>query len=268
PAGEKRWHPRYGTCCPNSLGYRDFVTAQIDEFFPAYPVNSVFYDMTFWPELCVCENCVARCKQDIGMEPLRTPDWNNPDWMRFQRWRESCILEFAKLVTDTTKRLRPDMTVTHQFSTVLYEWGNAVLFDLADHCDYLSGDFYGDPIQQSIACKAYYAISREHDFEFMTTGNVSLFDHVTLKSKPRLQAQASLALAHRAPFVFIDTINPDGTQNRAAYELIGGIFEETEKYEPYLGGEMRADVGVYFSQESKFNPDTQSSEMPHFQALR
>ncbi|NIM05036.1 MAG: hypothetical protein GTO55_03540, partial [Armatimonadetes bacterium] len=20
PAGEKRWHPRYGTCCPNSLG--------------------------------------------------------------------------------------------------------------------------------------------------------------------------------------------------------------------------------------------------------
>jgi hypothetical protein len=268
PAGPRRWHPRYGTCCPNSAAYQDFVTAQIEEFFSAYPVNSVFYDMTFWPELCVCPNCINRCLQDIGIKPLTEPDWANPDWLKFQRWRESCILNFAKLATDTTRRVRPEVTVTHQFSTVLYDWGNGVPFGLADYCDYLSGDFYGDAAQQSVACKAYYAISKEHSFEFMTTANVSLFDHVTLKSRARLKAQASLALAHSAPFVLIDAINPDGTQNRATYDLIGSVFEEMEKYEPFLGGEMRADVGVYFSQESKFNPGGDSSEMPHFQAVR
>ena len=269
PAGERRWPPRYGTCCPNSPGYRDFVVAQIEEFFSAYPVKSVFFDMTFWPELCVCPNCVRRCQEEIGMEPPKEPDWKSLEWMRFQRWREGCLLDFARLVTETTKRVRPDVTVTHQFSTVLYDWGNAVPFGLADYCDYLSGDFYGDSIQQSIACKAYYAISKEHSFEFMTTANVSLFDHVTLKSKERLQAQAAMALAHAAPFVFIDAINPDGTQNEAVYDLIGRVFAETEKYEPFLGGELRADVGVYFSQECKFHPNnSEPGEMPHLRALR
>ena len=269
PAGKKRWPARYGLVCPNDAEYRQFVIAQINEIFSAYPFSGVFYDMTFWPDLCVCPDCKERALKEIGMEPMTEPQWNNPDWLRFQRWREACILDFAKLVTDTTKQVNPKVTVTHQFSTVLYDWGNGVSFNLADYCDYLSGDFYGDPLQQTIACKAYFSIAKNHSFEFMTTGNVSLWDHVTLKPKARLESAAALALAHSTPFVFIDAINPDGTQNRETYELLGEVFGEIEKYEKFLGGELRADVGVYFSQDSKFSPgDEVGEELPHFQAVR
>jgi uncharacterized lipoprotein YddW (UPF0748 family) len=42
---------RYGVCCPNSPGYRKFVSSQIEELCTNYDFEGVFFDMTFWPTI-------------------------------------------------------------------------------------------------------------------------------------------------------------------------------------------------------------------------
>jgi hypothetical protein len=267
---------RYGTCCPNSP-YRDFALAQTKEVCGGYDPESIFFDMTFWPGgVCYCPHCIRRYREETGEEPPRTVDWCDPAWVRFQRAREAWMDEFGRVITDQVRKVNPRMTVTHQFSTVLIAWGMGVPFSLADHCDYLSGDFYGEAIQQSIVCKVFFSLSRQRPFEFHTSRCLDLTDHVTTKSAARLETQALLAPAHSSAFMFIDAIDPAGTLNPGTYARIRSIFDKMAPYEPELGGDLAADVAVYFSEESKFDPADNgkpvaevnaSGNMPHWNAL-
>ena len=265
---------RYGRCCPNSPGYREFALAQIEELFSSYECDGVFFDMTFWLHVCCCHNCVSRYREETGGDPPRAVDWSSPEWIAFQRWREGCIDEFARITTAKVRQVRPQMTVTHQFATILNGWKLGVPFSLSDHCDYLSGDFYGPATQQSIVCKAFESLSKKHPFEFHTSRCMDLWDHVTLKSPQRMQTQAFLAPAHSSAFMFIDAIDPVGTLHEPVYDIIKPVFAEMAPYEPFAGGRICADVGLYFSEESKFDPDDDSADpaeseaMPHWPALQ
>ena len=271
------WTVRYGTCCPNSR-YREFALAQTEEICSKYDCEGIFFDMTFWPGVCYCPYCIARYRREEGKEPPRVVDWQNPEWVRFQRVRERWLDEFAGVITKKVRSGNPKMTSTHQFSTVLGDWRFGVPFSMAEHCDYLSGDFYGEAIQQSIACKIFFSLSTKRPFEFHTSRCLDLTDHVTMKSPERLHAQAFVAPAHSSAFMFIDAINPDGTLNKGIYAQTRSIFEKMSPYESELGGKLCADVAVYFSQESKFDPKDNGThitqlkpytmcQMPHWDAV-
>jgi hypothetical protein len=266
---------RYGTCCPNSP-YRQFTLDQTAEVC-RYDCDSIFFDMTFWPKgVCTCPHCTARYRKETGKEIPQIVDWQNPEWTRFQRRREQWMDEYARVMTEQVRNVNPKMTVTHQFSTVLHGWAFGVPFSFADRCDYLSGDFYGETIQQSIVCKAFFSLALQRPFEFHTSRCLDLHDHVTTKSQERLETQAFLAPAHSSAFMFIDAIDPVGTLNSGTYSRIRCVFDKLATYEPELGGDLCADVAVYFSQESKFNPIdngkkiTEVSDvtpMPHWEAI-
>jgi len=265
---------RYGTCCPNSP-YRDFALAQTREVC-GYDCDSIFFDMTFWPTVCYCSYCVAKFRKETGLEPPRVVDWRDPVWVTFQRARERWITEFAEVTTVEVRKTNPKMTVTHQFSTVLHDWRQAVPFDLVDHCDYLSGDFYGESIQQSIVCKVFFNLSKHRPFEFHTSRCLDLTDHVSTKTPERLMTQAFLAPAHSSAFMFIDAIDPVGTLNPGTYSVIRSVCDKMAPYESELGGELVADVAVYFSSESKFDPadngkpvgdENLTVKVPHWEAV-
>ena len=268
---------RYGTCCPNSP-YRDFALAQTEEICSQYDCEGIFFDMTFWPGVCYCQHCIARYRKEEGIEPPYIIDWNNPDWMRFQHARERWMKEFADVITGRVKSINPTMTVTHQFSSILADWRWGVSFDRADDCDYLSGDFYGGSTQQSIVCKAFYSLSKNRPFEFHTSRCLDLHDHVTMKSLERMENQAFMAQAHGSAFQFIDAVDPDGQLNDSTYKRIRCVFDKMSPYEQELGGELVADVGVYFSDRSRFNPedngkyvtdiDSGRLKMPHWDAVQ
>jgi hypothetical protein len=245
-------HNRYGVCCPNSP-YRDFAVAQTEELCGLYPFDGIFFDMLFWPHVCYCDYCRKRFRAEAGAALPEVVDWNDPTWMAFQRARERWMAELAGLLTAAVRRTRPSMTVTHQMSPVLHGWGLAMPYYLTEHCDYCSGDFYGPAIQQSLVCKIFEAISTRKPFEFHTSRCVHLWDHVTMKTPVRMATQAALAPAHASAFMFIDAIDPEGTLNRGVYERIGAIFADMAPYEPYLGGDMCADVAIYVSPESRFD---------------
>lgn len=242
---------RYGTCCPNSP-YRDFAVAQTEELCRRYVFDGIFFDMLFWPYACFCRHCRKRFREEEGARLPKVIDWNNPVWMAFQRARERWMKELAGLLTAAVRRVRPAMTATHQLSPVLHDWRTAMPYDLTDECAYASGDFYGPPAHQSLACKIFAALSAQKPFEFMTSRCVDLWDHVTMKPPSKMEMQAFLAPAHGAAFMFIDAIDPDGTIHDAVHERIGRVFSQVAPYEDFLGGDLLADVAIYVSSESRF----------------
>ena len=217
--------------------------------------------MTFWMAVCYCRHCVARFRKEMGAEPPRIVDWQNPNWVCLQRARERWMKEFAGVMTDCVHRINPDITVSHQYSSILTDWRMGVSFDQVDHCDFLSGDFYGPSIQQSLVCKIYSSVSSKRPFEFHTACFV---DFVTAKTPHRLATQAYLAPAHSSAFLVIDTIDPDGTLHDYRYRPIKAVFDEIKPYEPELGGEICFDVGVYYSGESRFDPSDNGKDISQF----
>ena len=278
------WYPpggpdssnRYGTCCPNSP-YREFALAELEEICGNYDTEGIFLDMTFWPGVCYCQHCVDRHKKEFGTELPNVVNWNDPKWVQFQKARQRWLDEFAAVITKKVRDVNPEMTVTHQFSTVMSDWRFGVPYTIADHSDYLSGDFYGDATQQSVVCKTFHNLSIKKPFEFLTSRCLDLTDHVTMKSLGRMETQAIVAPAHSSAFLFIDAINPDGTLNSGTYKYTRSIFDKLAPYETELGGRLCADVAVYFSFDSKFNPaynnvpveelNDEINKMPHWDAL-
>lgn len=115
-------------------------------------------------------------------------------------------------------------------------------------------------------------------FEYMTPfGVAGLGDHTAFKSKEELETHIFLALAHGGASLVIDAIDPVGTLNPLKYELLGEVFNKTSRYEPYLGGSLCQDVGIYYNQLAKFNLEdcgkkadmlATSGRIPHQEAAK
>ena len=261
PAAEQS---RYGVCCPNSP-YRNYIAALAEEICANFDLDGIRFDMTFWPNVCYCRHCRKRFAEEIGGELPGVIDWGDTRWVAFQRKREEWLVDFARLLTSTVKKVKPDVSVEHQASTYHASWRLGVTQKLAEQNDFLQGDFYGDALQGSFARKLFYNLSKNLPCGFETCISVDLGNYMTLKPAELLEAKVSASLADGAAFIFIDSINPEGTLNRAVYERMGEIFSETKEYERYPGGELCQDVAVYFSTESKFD-FANTDRTPHVDA--
>jgi hypothetical protein len=246
-------HSRYGVCCPNSP-YRDYAAAHVAELCTMFQFEGIFLDMTFWPAVCYCPYCAQRFAAEVGGPLPRVINWEDPLWVAFQRRREAWLVEFAQHVTATIRRVAPQVSIQHQASTYLHNWRFGVTADLAEANTYLGGDFYGDALQGSIVRKLFHNLSPNLPLEFMTSFSINLQNHTARKSKDLLQAKASACIADGAAFLFIDAIDPVGTLNPATYERMRSVFDKTTQYERYLGGDLRQDVAIYASTESKHDP--------------
>lgn len=245
---------RYGLICPNNAGYRAFLGQQFSELCSVYRFEGIFLDMTFWPMVCCCDCCRERFRKEAGQEIPDGVDWSNPVWLSFEQARERWLNEFAATCTAELKRLKPDVTVEHQFSTITQSWPFGVNEGINDASDYSGGDLYGGYLQQSFISKLYYEITINQPFEYMTSRcDPGLADHTTTKDPDSLRQHNYLTLAHHGAFLAIDAIDPKGTLNSRFYELLGGIFEESMPYEQYMTGKLRADVAILMSFQSKMN---------------
>jgi hypothetical protein len=124
----------------------------------------------------------------------------------------------------------------------------------------------------------------------MTSRTSGLGDFETTKSYNDLLTQLSVPTIHSAAYFLIDAIRPDGTLNKNAYQYMGQLNKLHAEYEPYLGGELLADVAIYFDKNSMYDPKdngmrvskvapvfefygrpvastTQESEPPHLSSL-
>jgi len=269
---------RHGLCCPNHPAYRAFALDQVAELATNYAFDGFFFDMTFWPQVCLCPHCRAKYRAETGREIPRTIDWLSPDWCAFQAARERWMTEFAGELSARVKALRPGIAAYHNFATALFSWRQGISFASAVHHDFLGADFYGDPLEQLVVIKLMSNLSQNRPAEFMTSRCVHLRDHVRMKPREQLRMQAFAATLFSAAFLFIDAIDIRGTVNPHVYERIGEVFAETAPYEPWLGGDPVEDVAVYFSDDAKMDfdengrplsgPSVWSASYPHAAAVR
>ena len=163
------------------------------------------------------------------------------------------MLEFAKAITQTIKQTRP-ISVYHQFGTAFAPWNHGVTLEQRAASDFCSGDFYGGAAQFSLVCKTYYSLSPNRPFEFMTSRTQSLNDFETTKPLEIMLTDAMIPTIHSGAYLVIDAIKPNGALNHSAYKLLGQVNAQHDVYEPFLGGEMLADVAIYYDKESLYNP--------------
>jgi hypothetical protein len=264
--GYSQLNGRYGTVCPNSP-YRDYVVACIREIAGNYDIDGMFFDMTFWPAVCYCPHCTARFWKEEGAEPPRIVNWDDPVWRAFQAARERWLLEFAQLATETAKQTRPGITVNHQFSTIFHNWTLGVSLEQTQASDYVGGDFYGGPLQSSLACKVYDGLTHSKPFEFHTSRTRIYTDHVTVKPMDEIRTEAHVATLHSAALMLVDYVNADGTLNPQVYDFLGKLSRQRAAYEPSLGGELLADVAIYYDKASMYNPREQGVSITQLKAV-
>ena len=247
---------RYGHCCPNNPEYRAFVLAQIGEMAEYFDVDGMFYDMTFWPDICFCEHCLKRYREKTGRETLPAVYWNDPVWLQFQTLRVQWMGEFARLVTDETKRLMPGCTVEHNYANAVADNSSLCCSTelVNDACDYTGGDLYGDLYNHSFTAKYYYGVTKNPPLEYMTCRcDRSLSVHTNSKTEEHLAVEVMLTAAHHGASFIIDAIDPVGTLDSRVYDRVGRVFERQMPYEPYFRGEMVQDVGVCYSTTGRYN---------------
>ena len=250
-----RLNGRYGLLCPNNQEYRRFVDDQVREICAQYSLEGIFFDMIFWPMVCYCPSCRERFDSEVGGDLPAVVDWRDPRWLAFQSKREEWLAEFAAFANNVAKKYCPGISVEINSAPLTQMWKTGTTLALRDQNDYIGGDLYGGFGEQSFICKFYHSITPNQPFEYMTSRcEPSLLDHTTLKSTTSLRLHACLTLAHNGAFLFIDAVDPSGTLNTEVFERVGGVFEETIRYEPHLGGDLCGDVAVYVSLDSKYDP--------------
>ncbi|MCC7263270.1 MAG: beta-galactosidase trimerization domain-containing protein [Candidatus Latescibacteria bacterium] len=259
------WTPgHYGVCCFNSP-HRELVLSQIEELCTGYDFAGLWVDMIFWPyTVCYCGHCRRRYREEAGRDLPRIVNWEDPEWVAFQRRREQWMAEVVGAITDTVRRLKPGASVGHQCAGWSVGWTSGFTSEFFRHSDYLAGDFYGGAVEQSLVCKLFAQLSEKPLFEFMTSRSPDLTDHTTTKTREQLGAQAAAALAHRGRILLIDAIDPVGTLDPHVFGEMGAVFAELAPYEACLQPAARplADVGIYFNFESLIDPRENGQPVP------
>jgi hypothetical protein len=282
--GSREHGGRYGLCCPNSEGYQEFLKVQIQEFSEYFQFDGVFFDMTFWPVVCYCPSCQKRWAEHHSTPMPHTIDWNDPEWLEFNRLRHEWLGEYALMLTAEVKKHRPEASVEHQYGNSLGIWrfGNNENITLAS--DYIGTDLYGGVYEQSFACKAWYHLTQNPPFQYMTSrAYPSLQEHTTTKTYDQLRQCVAMTYLHHGASFLIDAIDPIGTIDDRVYDLIGKIFGEVKQYEPYLDkGKLAYDVCLYFNLNGKMDVEENGADVmdpirrpsfhakvpnPHFEAL-
>lgn len=247
---------RFGQCCLNAPGYGDFVEAQIRQLCTDYAFDGMWIDMLGWfGSVCCCPNCRAAFLKESGLEIPEKIDFDTPEGMAFQRFREKSVADFARRVERTAHAVKPEISVVIQSTPWLGNWTGGASEEFLHTGTFLAGDFYGDALYYTSICKALNRLTVQKPIEFMTSRCIGLEDHTSTKSREELRLSACASIAHNGAFVFIDAINPDGTMDERLYEMMGELRRELEPM--YQGwnpdAQLQADVLVYYNFHSNFD---------------
>lgn len=252
---------RYGLCCPNNRDYRSFVAEQLKEMAAYFDGDALpdgmFFDMPFWPHMCMCEDCKRRFREETRHELPTEKNYADPVCILQLRRRREWMGEFCAFVKEKCAECFPKASVEFNFAFGALPNPEACMDERVNECcDYAGGDLYGDIYSQSFTCKFYQSITKHPPFEYMFSRcEPGLRMHTTLKSRDRIRSAVYLTAAHHGATLVIDAIDPVGTQDKRVYDEMGSVFAETSPYEAFYAGKPLSDVGIYYSLKSKYSPD-------------
>jgi len=249
--GEGTRGSRYGICCFNSKPYNEFMHQQIDELTKKYDFDAIFFDMIYWPRICVCANCKRRFREESGADIPDKIDWADPIWCKFANSRERWLAETWRRVAEIS-RANAAIPLLNNASPepVTWVWGDTV--DELSGQDLIGGDFRLVDIFSSF--HLFAGITRS-TVQYMNafTGYIGAASSV-ISQEEQFVENALYSLAFNSQFLAIDAVESNGNVSAKFYEEdLRKLFDAMKPYENLVGvgGKPIADVAIYFSDASR-----------------
>lgn len=221
----------HALCC--NTEYIDYFCSQLYETLSKYDADGVFVDIAE-PIPCVCETCVKQLISE-GKDPESEADV----WELGHR----VFKNYAKRIRETIDSVKPGLPLF--FNGGHISRGKRDIEDVNTHFEIESlptgGWGYDNfPISASYARtlgKEYLGMTGKFHLHWGEFGGY--------KHPNALRYEISLFAANGAKFSIGDQMLPDGTLDDETYRIIGEVYSEAEKKEPWLENAKNiADIGV------------------------
>lgn len=251
---------RYLHCCPNNPDYTAFVKTQISQMLEYAECDGVFFDMPFWPKICVCPCCRAKWDSAHGGEiPSGAED---PAWEDFTAARLEWLNSWIADITALCRSIAPDISVEYNLASAALPGSFTMDGEGVNACsDYAGGDLYNGMAAHSFSCKLYYAMTLHQPFESMTSRCPDLKAHTLSRSRDQLRTSLLTVTAHHGANLVIDAIDPSGTVDGRFCDELGDLYSETGRYEKNMRtGRLSADVGVFLCLAGKGSVPKKASD--------
>ena len=227
----------YAYLCVNSP-YMDLLKAHVQELFESVPVDGFFFDIV-QPRECSCRFCRA------GME-AKGVDASDPGVRR--RYGIETINTFKRDLTAFVRQFSADCTIFYNAGHIGPRHRQAV--DAYSHFEIesLPGGGWG---------YIHYPLSMRYARTLGVdclggTGrfHTSWGDFHSLKNQAALQFECFRILALGGKCSIGDQLHPRGKIDQSTYALIGSVYSEVEKKEPWCrGARGLADIAVFSPEE-------------------
>ncbi len=227
----------YKDLCVNTP-YRDFLKKQTREVLENLPVDGIFFDIVQIQD-CSCQYC----RQDMlnnGLDPEQKKDR--------LKFAENMINEFKQEMSDFVHRYYPEATIFYNSGHVGPKTRESK--DTYTHFEIESLPTGGWGYIHFPLCVRY---ARNLGLECLgMTGkfHTSWGDFNSFKNKEALEFECYRMLALNARCSIGDQLPPDGKISKPVYDLIGEVYKEVEKKEPWCrDAEPVTQIGVLNPEE-------------------
>jgi len=227
----------YRLLCLNSP-YVDFLKAHLTELFQVVPVDGLFLDIVKEQD-CVCPRCLRRMGEsqlDASVAEVR------------QEFGREITREFRRDLTAFIRTLDKDCSIFYNGGHVGPELRPSVSTYTHFELESLPSGGWG---YLHFPISMRYARTLGKDCMGMTGRfHTSWGDFHSLKNPAALQFECFQMLALGAKCSVGDQLHPSGRIDPATYDLIGGVYAEVERKEPWCRGTRPVvDIGVFAPEE-------------------
>lgn len=227
----------YKNLCVNT-GYRDFLKTHLLEFMEDIPADGIWFDASFVVECC-CPVCMEKMRQQ-GLDGRKKEDR--------QRFAEETYQDFVRDLSDFIRQRHPEYDI-------FYNKGHVGKVDrpVCDSYTYLA--------MESLPGGPWDYLDFPHTQRYVrnwglpTVGLTGKFhtswgDFHSFREKAALEYECFHMLALGAGCNIGDQLEPCGKLSEPVYELIGEVYEQVEKKEPWcVDAAPLSEIGVLVPEE-------------------
>ncbi|MFQ6040002.1 MAG: beta-galactosidase trimerization domain-containing protein [Candidatus Poribacteria bacterium] len=227
----------YRKLCVNTP-YLDFLKAHVREVLETLPTDGIFFDIV-QPQDCSCKYCRAGMEAE-GLEP------SDPGARR--QYGLKIINNFKRDMTAFVRKFKEDCTIFYNAGHI--GPGHRSVADAYSHFE-LESLPSGGWGYMHFPLAVRYARNLGVDCLGMTGKfHTSWGDFQSFKNEQALQFECFQMLAMGAKCSIGDQLHPSGKICQTTYNLVGSVYYEVEKKEPWCNGAKAVvDIAVFTPEE-------------------
>ena len=227
----------YNFLCVNTP-YRDFLKEQTLEVLETFETDGIFFDIVK-PVECVCKYC-RRDMMKQGLDPTNQEDR--------QKFAQQTINEFKEEMTAFVREYNKDCLI-------FYNAGHMGPKDRSAKDAYTHFELESLPSGHwgylHFPMTMLYARNLGHDCMSHTGKFHTMWgDFHSFKNQAALEFECFRMLALNSKCLIGDQLDPNGRISKPVYDLVGSVYSQVERKEPWCQGAVGlTDIGVLTSEE-------------------